>query len=120
MPATYYQVVQRRLRPGLVAAASLLCSTNGFAQATPAPATPPAEVRVMDEFKVYDKKPVPFTDANMDIPRGINDVQAYYIISPDEIENSGKTELDDVLRDSLTQNTLSETNSQIDPSGLTQ
>ena len=43
----------------------------------------------MSEFKVYDKKPVPFTDANMDIPRGINDTQAYYIIGPDEIENSG-------------------------------
>ncbi len=72
----------------------------------------------MDEFKVYDKKPVPFTDANMDIPRGINDIQAYYIIGPDEIENSGKTDLDDVLRDSLTQNTLSETNAQVDPSAL--
>ena len=48
------------------------------------------EVNVMTEFKVYDKKPVPFTDANMDIPRGINDVQAYYVIGADEIENSGK------------------------------
>ena len=73
----------------------------------------------MSEFKVYDKKPVPFTDANMDIPRGINDIQAYYIIGPDEIENSGKTDLDDVLRDSFTQNTLSETNAQVDPSALT-
>ena len=73
----------------------------------------------MTEFKVYDKKPVPFTDANMDIPRGINDVQAYYVIGRDEIENSGKVDLDDVLRDSLTQNTLSETNAQVDPSALT-
>lgn len=73
----------------------------------------------MEEFKVYDKKPVPFTDANMDIPRGVNDVQAYYIITPDELESSGKTELDDILRDSLTQNTLSETNAQVDPSALT-
>ena len=77
------------------------------------------EVSVMSEFKVYDKKPVPFTDANMDIPRGVNDVQPYYIIGADEIENSGKTDLDEVLRDSLTQNTVVETNAQIDPSALT-
>src|SRR4051812_31693293 len=54
------------------------------AQTAPAPASPTAvakeDVSVMSEFKVYDKKPVPFTDANMDIPRGINDVQPYYII----------------------------------------
>ena len=59
-------------------------------------------VTVMSEFKIHEKKPVPFTDANMDIPRGINDVQAYYIIGREEIENSGKTDLDEVLRDSLT------------------
>ncbi|MEO6243882.1 MAG: TonB-dependent receptor, partial [Opitutaceae bacterium] len=91
---------------------------------TAAPVGTPAvakkdDVAVMAEFKVYDKKPVPFTDANIDIPRGVNDVQPYYIIGPDEIENSGKTDLDDVLRDSLTQNTLSETNAQVDPSALT-
>ncbi len=94
-----------------------------FAQTAP-PAGAPAtakkdDVAVMDEFKVYDKKPVPFTDANMDIPRGINDIQAYYIIGSDEIENTGKTDLDELLRDSLTQNTLSETNAQVDPSALT-
>jgi iron complex outermembrane recepter protein len=73
----------------------------------------------MSEFKVFDKKPVPFTDANMDIPRGINDVQAYYILSADEIESSGRNDLDEVLRDSLTQNSVMETNAQIDPSALT-
>ncbi len=101
---------------------SLFLSVVGaFAQSPPAP--PPAsgrkdDVSVLAEFKVHEKKAVPFTDANMDIPRGINDIQAYYIISADEIENSGKTDLDDVLRDSLTQNTVVETNAQIDPSGL--
>jgi len=91
-------------------------------QTTPTPpdgATKKEDVSVMTEFKVYDKKPVPFTDANMDIPRGINDVQAYYIIGAEELENSGKTDLDDALRDSLSQNTLAETNAQVDPSALT-
>ena len=92
------------------------------AQSAPTAATPGRTdhppVTVMAEFKIHEKKPVPFTDANMDIPRGINDVQAYYIIGQEEIENSGKTELDDVLRDSLTQNSVVETNAQIDPSGL--
>jgi outer membrane receptor protein involved in Fe transport len=69
----------------------------------------------MSEFKIYDKKAVPFTDANMDIPRGVNDVQAYYIIGQEEVESSGKTDLGDVLRDSLTQNTVVETNAQIEP-----
>ena len=69
----------------------------------------------MSEFKVYDKKPVPFTDANMDIPRGINDVQAYYVIAAEELENSGKANLEEALRDSLTQNTTVETFSQVDP-----
>ena len=69
----------------------------------------------MEEFKVFDKKPVPFTDANMDIPRGINDVQPYYIIGSEEIEATGKANLDEALRDTLTQNTAVEMNSQIDP-----
>jgi len=119
-------VVRRTLRLGLAFTTALFCSASLLAQAT-APSTTAAttsaakteEARVMEQFKVYDKKAVPFTDANMDIPRGINDIQAYYIIGADEIENSGKTDLDDVLRDSLTQNTLSETNAQVDPSALT-
>lgn len=106
--------------------AALALAATALAQPASTPASTAAkkpaddEARiVLDEFKVFDKKPVPFTDANMDIPRGINDVQAYYVISADEIENSGKVDIDDVLRDSLTQNTLSETNAQVDPSALT-
>jgi hypothetical protein len=93
---------------GALALAGLALSAS--AQTAPAASANQSDVTVMSEFKIYDKKPVPFTDANMDIPRGINDVQAYYIIGADEIENSGKTDLDDVLRDSLTQNSVMETN----------
>src|SRR4029453_4237977 len=107
------QVVRRILRLGLLIGLSF-SPTLLLAQAASTKAESAAakqdEARVMDEFKFFGKKPVPFTDANMDIPRGVNDIQAYYNIGPDEIENSGKTDLDDVLRDSLTQNTLSETN----------
>src|SRR5205814_68210 len=77
------------------------------------------DASLMSEFKVYEKKPVPFTDANMDIPRGVNDVQPYYIIGAEEIENSGKANLDDFLKNSLSQNTISETNAQVDPNALT-
>ena len=106
---------------GRVLAGFACLTTSLVAQVAPAAseAAKKEDVRVMDEFKVFDKKPVPFTDANMDIPRGINDVQPYYILGTDEIENSGKTNLDEVLRDSLTQNTVVETNAQIDPSALT-
>ena len=101
-----------------------LLPVAALAQTAPAPAkpaTPPArdDVSVLAEFKVFDKKPVPFTDANMDIPRGVNDVQAYYVISAEEIEGSGKVDLEELLKDSLTQNTISESNAQIDPNGLT-
>ena len=101
-----------------------LLPVAALAQTAPAPATPatpPArdDVSVLAEFKVFDKKPVPFTDANMDIPRGVNDVQAYYVISAEEIEGSGKVDLEELLKDSLTQNTASESNAQIDPNGLT-
>lgn len=117
------------VRPLLGASALLFGSLASLAQTAPTQSPTAATSSdakkeqeaavVLDQFKVYDKKPVPFTDANMDIPRGVNDVQAYYIIGSIEIEDSGKTDLDDVLRDSLTQNTVAETNAQIDPSALT-
>lgn len=114
----------RRLLPVALFGGSLALLPSVSVAQTAQPAASPAgtdkpTVSVLSEFKVHEKKHVPFTDANMDIPRGINDVQPYYIIGADEIENSGKTDLDDVLRDSLTQNTVVETNAQIDPSGLT-
>ncbi|MBM3875059.1 MAG: hypothetical protein FJ382_15270, partial [Verrucomicrobia bacterium] len=79
-------MIPRPTRPALLLRALLLTAAGPAAAQVrpPAPAVPPPspeEVRVMSEFKVFDKKPVPFTDANMDIPRGINDVQAYYILS---------------------------------------
>src|SRR4051812_46436521 len=95
-------VVRRTLGRGLAVGGLLFSFTNAAAQiatrtagAGADPAVPKKEdaALVLDQFKVYDKKPVPFTDANMDIPRGIDDIQAYYIIGTDEIENSGKTDL---------------------------
>src|SRR5262245_61287371 len=97
---------------GLCLIVSLGASSPARDQAGSAPTSQtPAQnedVNVMTEFKVYDKKPVPFTDANMDIPRGVNDVQPYYVIGPEEIENSGKSNLEEVMRDNLTQNTVVE------------
>ena len=110
------------LRRFLLAAALLGGASFARAQTAPSssePARAGETPRVMEEFKVHEKKPVPFTDANMDIPRGVNDVQPYYFITAEDIENSGKNALDEVLRDSLTQNTVVETNAQIDPSALT-
>ncbi len=115
--------LRRLIRVTLLGGSFALLPSVTVAQSAPAAATSGSTdkptVNVLSEFKVHEKKHVPFTDANMDIPRGINDVQPYYIIGADEIENSGKTDLDDVLRDSLTQNTVVETNAQIDPSALT-
>ncbi len=124
MKTTRVSPFRRHLQLAVLGGGLSLIPLVAAAQTVPPAASPSGakqdDVSVMSEFKVFDKKPVPFTDSNMDIPRGINDVQAYYIIGADEIENSGKTDLDEVLRDSLTQNSVMETNAQVDPSALTE
>jgi iron complex outermembrane recepter protein len=55
----------------------------------------------------------PFSGMNADIPRTIDDVQPYYIFDSETIEQSGATNIEDFLKQRLTMNTVSETNSQV-------
>ena len=58
------------------------------------------------------EKEKPYSGANVDIPRTINDVQPYYIFDSQTIEMSGATNVEDFLKQQLTMNTVVQTNSQ--------
>jgi outer membrane receptor protein involved in Fe transport len=70
------------------------------------------DIERMGEFVVAGQKPAPFTDANVDIPRGIDDVQPYYIFTAQTIEQSGTTNAEDFLKNYLTMDTTAQTNAQ--------
>lgn len=70
----------------------------------------------MDPYEVRDRRPEPFSDRNVDLPRTINDVQPYYIFNSQTIEESGAVTVEEFLRQKLTMNTTVQTNSQITPS----
>ncbi len=65
----------------------------------------------LDDFEVTGHKAKPFTTANVDIPRGINDVQPYYVFDSKTIELSGAATVEDFLTNNVTQNILRSTHS---------
>jgi hypothetical protein len=64
-------------------------------------------IEQMEKYIVNDTnaKPPAFSDANVDIPRGIDDVQPYYIFNSQTIEQSGATNVEDFLKNRLTMDT---------------
>jgi len=70
-------------------------------------------IEKLSNFVVSEVKAPPFSDANLDIPRGPDDIQPYYIITGDTLENSGAQNVETYLKDYLTQDSTFETNSQI-------
>src|SRR5262249_13753861 len=54
----------------------------------------------------------PYSDANTDISRTINDVQPYYIFDAKTIERSGAIDIEDFLKQRLTMNTTPQTSSR--------
>lgn len=64
----------------------------------------------LDPFEVTDRKMKPFSDANIDIPRTIDDAQPYYIFDSRTIQLSGSTTVEDFLTNNLTMNVLRSTN----------
>jgi outer membrane receptor protein involved in Fe transport len=55
----------------------------------------------------------PFADANMDLPRTVNDVQPYYIFDAKTIEHSGALNIGDFLKQRLTMNSVAQTNGEM-------
>ncbi len=66
----------------------------------------------LDPFSVEGKREKPFTTANMDIPRTMNDVQPYYIFDSKVIDQSGALNVEDLLKQRLTMNASAQSNSQ--------
>ena len=70
------------------------------------------DVVELQSYEVSDTKVKPFSGASVDLPRTINDAQAYYIFDSKTIEQSGATNVNDFLKRRLTMNTTSLSNSQ--------
>ncbi len=70
------------------------------------------DVEQMGEFIVNGQKPAPFSDANVDLPRGIDDVQPYYIFNAQTIQQSGAVDVEDFLKTRLTMDTTALSNGQ--------
>ena len=70
-------------------------------------------VETMTPVIVNDVKPQPFSDRNVDLPRGIDDIQPYYIFDNQTLEESGTTDVEDFLKQRLTMDTTTFTNTQI-------
>ncbi len=66
----------------------------------------------LDPYAVEGKREKPFTTANMDIPRTVNDVQPYYIFDSKAIDHSGALNVEDLLKQRLTMNASAQANSQ--------
>lgn len=61
------------------------------------------DAHMMGVYEVKDKKP--FTDANVDIVRTMNDAQPYYIFKGETIQQSGAANVEDFIRQRLTMDT---------------
>jgi len=94
----------------LLALAGTLALTPGFGQ------TPAAkDVQKMAAFVITETQAVPYQNGNMDIPRTSNDVQPYTMINQEAILESNAYDLNNFLKDQLTQNTVVQDYSQLAP-----
>jgi iron complex outermembrane receptor protein len=71
----------------------------------------------LDPFSVEGRREKPFTTANVDIPRTINDVQPYTIFDSKVIEQSGVLNAEDFLKQRLTMNASFLSSGQVIGSG---
>jgi len=82
------------------------------ANTTTASAGADKSVTELGKYFVTDDKLAPFTGANVDIPRSVDDVQPYYFYDAREIEFSGATNIEDFLRQNMTMDTSAASESQ--------
>lgn len=75
--------------------------------------TPPTDgVQRLDKLEVVDKRVEVFSGRNVDLPRGIDDVQPYYLFTGASIERSGAVNLENYLQRNLTMNTAAYSQNQ--------
>ncbi|MDB6127993.1 MAG: hypothetical protein JWM35_1889 [Verrucomicrobia bacterium] len=66
----------------------------------------------LDPYSVYANRPMPFSDANVDRPRTIDDEQPYYIFDNKRIVQSGAASIGDFLKQRLPMNATAGNSSQ--------
>jgi iron complex outermembrane receptor protein len=76
------------------------------------------DVLKLDRFVVTDARPQAFTSRNVDLPRGVNDIQPYYIYTGEEMEFSGSLTVEDFLKEKLTMDATDRSNSQTYAAGI--
>lgn len=69
----------------------------------------------MAEFVITETKALPYQSGNVDMPRTSNDVQPYTLINQEAILESNAYDLNNFLKDQLTQNTVVQDYSQLAP-----
>jgi outer membrane receptor protein involved in Fe transport len=70
------------------------------------------DVEVMEKYVVTDAgatKPAPFSGSNFDLPRGVDDIQPYFIWDSARIENSGAVDVQDFFQKMVPMNTGKQT-----------
>src|SRR5688572_33509611 len=97
---------------GVLGLTGTLAIKSVFGQAQ-APAPAAADVQKMAEFVITEVKAVPYQNGNMDVPRTSNDVQPYTMINQEAILESNAYDLNNFLKDQLTQNTVVQDYSQL-------
>ena len=99
--------IRAALLAWLTLPASLFAQT---APATPAAASTAAPQK-LDAIEVIGERPKPFSTPSVDLPRTIDDPQAYFVFDAKAIDLSGATTIEDFLTNNLTMNVLRSTNS---------
>lgn len=69
-------------------------------------------IEQLDKLEVQGARGRPFSDANVDIHRTIDDVQPYVIFDSTTIDRSAALNIEDFLKQRLTMNTTAQTNAQ--------
>lgn len=67
-------------------------------------------VTTLSEYEVTDSRTLPFSSANLDLPRTINDAQPYYIFDAEEISQSGAVTLEEFFRREMPMSTSASAN----------
>ncbi len=87
-------------------------ATSSDTSVGPKKAIPDEEIQRMGEYVVTAATPQPYQTGNMDLPRTSDDVQPYTIINQAAIQQSNRGDLEDFLKDQITQNATAQANTQ--------
>ena len=82
--------------------------------APPAPGSPKGDDKplILDSMEVTVERPRPFSNASVDLPRTINDVQPYVVFDAQAIHRSGAVDVQDFLRRNLSMDATRMTGAQ--------